>query len=104
ERRDALAAFHADMNLIALDDHVLGDSHQDLLAQQRDQIRLPARHPFVRQQDLKSLARHYGRAPRFEAVEDTHAARRPNSLSSRPLRSLGMFMGTSSPRSRAAAS
>src|SRR5215475_11151754 len=104
ERRDILAAFHLNVDLVALDDHVLGDSYQDLLAQQLEQVGLPARHPLVREQDLKPLARNRGRASRFEPVEDAHAARRPNSKLSRPLRSLGMFIGTSSPRSRAAAS
>ena len=45
-----------------------------------------------------------GGATTSEQVEDVHAALRPNSLSNKPLRSLGMFIGTSSPLSLRAAS
>src|SRR5215467_3546555 len=104
ECRDVLAAIHLNVDVVALDDHMLGDRHQDLLAQELEQVGLPARHPLVREQDLEPLARNHGRTSRLEPVEDTHAALRPNSMLSRPLRSLGMFIGTSSPRNRAAAS
>src|SRR5215831_13978798 len=104
ERRDVLAALHLNVDVVALDDHMLGDGHQDLLAQELEQVGLPACHPLVREQDLEPLARNHGRTSRLEPVEDTHAALRPNSMLSRPLRSLGMFIGTSSPRNRAAAS
>ena len=49
------------------------------------------------------IARNGGRTPAPEQVEHAHAALRPNSLSSKPLRSVGMVIGRASPQSRRAA-
>src|SRR5215467_3098885 len=78
ERRDVLAALHLNVDVVALDDHMLGDGHQDLLAQHLQQVGLPTRHPLVREQNLEPLPRNGGRASRLEPVEYAHAARRPN--------------------------
>src|SRR5262249_5404387 len=104
ERRDGGAAIHPHMDIVALDDDVLGDGGEDLLAQQAEQVGLAARRSFVGQQNLQPLPRHRGGAPAPEQVEEAHAALRPNSLSNNRLRSLGMLIATFSPRSRRAAS
>src|SRR5262245_36370358 len=104
ERGDARAAIHPHLDVLAFDGDVLGDRGEDFLAQKGEQIRLAARGALVGQQDLKPLPRNRGRPPAAEQIEERHAALRPNSLSSKPLRSLGMVIGTSSPLSRRAAS
>src|SRR5262249_62223239 len=83
---------------------VLGDRGEDLLPQEAQQIGLAARRALVRQQDLQPLPRHWSGAPAPERVEEAHAALRPNRLSNRRLRSVGMLIGTLSPRSLRAAS
>ena len=73
------------------------------LAQDGKQIGSAARRPLVGQEDLQPIARNGGRTPAPEQVEHAHAALRPNSLSSKPLRSVGMVIGRASPQSRRAA-
>src|SRR5882724_3501077 len=104
ERRDRIAAIHPYVDVLALHRDVLGDRGQDLLPKKGQQVALAARRPFVRQEYLQPLPRDRGRAPPPEKVEHVHAALRPNSLSKKRLRSAGMIIGTSSPRSRRAAS
>src|SRR5262249_10483922 len=104
QRRNGLTAFHPNLDVVALDNHVLGDSRQDLLAQDCEQIGLSGRQPLVRKQNSKSLTRDHSGASGSEPAEDVHAALLPNNLSSRPLRSRGMVIGMASPLSRAAAS
>src|SRR5262245_15060876 len=104
ERRDVGAAIHADLDVVALDDNVLGDRGEDVLAQQTQDVGLAARCPLVREQDLQPLPRYGGGAPAPEQVEEVHAALRPNSLSNSRLRSLGIVIGTASPPSLRAAS
>src|SRR5262249_44678146 len=95
---------HPHTDVVVLDRDVLGDRGQDLLAQECEQIALPARRPFMRQKDLQPLPRHWRGTSAPEKVEDVHAALRPNSLSSRPLRAVGTVIGTGSPMSLRAAS
>src|SRR6266849_3467637 len=98
------AAVHPHMDVFAPDGYVLGDRGEDLLPQNAEQIGLSARRPLVRQQDLEPLPRYWSGAPAPERVEEAHAALRPNSLSNKPLRSVGMLIGTISPLSLRAAS
>ena len=104
ERRNARAAIHPYLNAVALHRHVLGDGGQDLFAQNGKQVGLSARCPLILQKDLKPLSGDRGAAPAPKQFEKAHAALRPNSLSNKPLRSLGMAIGTSSPLSLRAAS
>ena len=55
------------------------------------------RHPLMRQKNLQPLPRDGSRTPGPEQVKNVHAARRPNRMSRKRLRSLGMVIGTSSP-------
>src|SRR5262245_24038240 len=104
ERRDDGAAIHLDLDVVGMDHDVLGDGGEDLAAQQPEQVALVALRALVREQHLQPLARDRRRPPRPKQIEQHHAALRPNSLVSRPVRSLGMVMGTSSPWSLRAAS
>src|SRR3954467_2510680 len=104
ERRNARAAIHPYLNAVALHRHVLGDGGQDLFAQNGKQVGLSARCPLIGQKDLKPFSGDRGAAPAPKQFEEAHAALRPNSLSNKPLRSLGMAIGTSSPLSLRAAS
>src|SRR5262249_42412526 len=104
ERRDALAAIHPDLNVLAFDRNMLGERGQDVFPQNGEQVGLAARRSFVGQEDLKPFSRDRGGTATPQQVEDVHAALRPNSLSSKPLRSLGMAIGTLSPLSLRAAS
>src|SRR5262249_8549803 len=104
QRRDALAAIHPHLNVLVLDRNMLGERGQNVFSQNGEEVGLATRRPFVGQEDLKPFARDRGGTATPEQVEDVHAAPRPNSLSSRPLRSLGMLIGTSSPLSLRAAS
>src|SRR5262249_57023076 len=104
ERRAAPAAIHPQLNVLGRGGDVIGERGQNVLAQNRDQVGLAARGPFVREEDLEPFLRDWSGAAPAEQVEAVHAALRPNSLSSKPLRSLGMVIGTSSPLSRRAAS
>ena len=83
---------------------MLGECGEDIFAQNGEQVRLAARRPFVGQQDLEPFLRDWGGTATPEQVEHVHAALRPNSLSNKPLRLLGMLIGTSSPLSLRAAS
>src|SRR3954447_25123565 len=104
ERRNARAAIHAYLNAVALHRHVLRDGGQDLFAQNGKQIGLSARYTLIGQKDLKPFSADRGAAPAPKQFEEAHAALSPNSLSNKPLRSLGMAIGTSSPLSLRAAS
>src|SRR5262249_38792405 len=104
EGRDGRSTVHPHVDVFAPDGDVLGDRGEDLLTQEAQQIGLAARRALVRQQDLQPLPRHWSGAPAPERVEEAHAALRPNSLSNRRLRSVGMLIGTLSPRSLRAAS
>ena len=75
-----------------------------VLAQNGEQVGLPMRCPLIGQQDLKPLSGDRGGTLAPKQIEEPHAALRPNSLSNKPLRSLGMFIGTSAPLSLRAAS
>src|SRR5262249_254130 len=97
ERREVRAAIHAHLNVLALDRNMLGERGQDFFSQNGEQVGLATRRPFVGQENLKPFSRDRSGAATPEQVEDVHAALRPNSLSSKPLRSLGMDIGTSSP-------
>src|SRR5260370_7903119 len=88
---------HPRLNVLALDRNMLGERGQDFFSQNGEQVGLATRRPFIGQQDLKPFARDRGGAATPEQVEDVHAALRPNSLSSRPLRSLGMLIRTACP-------
>src|SRR5262249_249107 len=104
ERRDALAAIHAHLNVLALDRNMLGERGQDFFSQNGEQVGLATRRPFVGQEDLKPFSRDRGGTATPEQGEDIHAAVRRNRLASKALRSLGMDIGTSSPLSLRAAS
>src|SRR5262249_2606329 len=105
ERRDLVAAIDLHLDLVRVDRDVTPHHRQDLLPQHRDQVGLTDQTALVFQQDLQPLARdRRGAAAAPGKIEETHAALRPNSLSSSPFLSLGMDMAISSPQSRLAAS
>src|SRR5262249_58070462 len=60
ERRDALAAIHAYLNVLALHRNMLGERGQDFFSQNGGQVGLATRRPFVGQEDLKPFSRDRG--------------------------------------------
>src|SRR4051812_12212229 len=102
---DRVAALHLDLDLVAFHRDVLCDNLQDLLPKDRDEIGLSADDAaLMGKENLKPLAGDGRRAAFREETDQVHAALRPKSLPSKPLRSLGTTMSTASPRSRRAAS
>src|SRR5262249_8728375 len=84
---------------------VLADRRHDLLAQQRQQIRLAARGaPLVRQQDLEPVARDRRSPPSLDPAKPRHAALRPKSFSIRRFLSVGSVIGRFPPLTRRTAS
>src|SRR5580692_11444164 len=104
ERRHRFAAVELDLHLVGLERHVPADHGEDLLAQYAEQVGLVARPAFVGEQELQALARNRRAAAAAKYLEKGHAAFRPNSLLKMPLVSVGTIIGTTSPRSRRAAS
>src|SRR5580700_3213546 len=102
--RHRFAAVELDLHLVGLERHVPADHGEDFLAQYAEQVGLVARPALVGEQDLQAFARNGRAAAASEQFEEGHAAFRPNSLLKMPLFSLGTIIGTTSPRSRRAAS
>src|SRR5262245_18127327 len=104
ECRAAGAAIHFDMDVVVIDRDVLGDRAHDLLPQNGEEVALAARRPVIGQERLQPLPRDGRGRTISELADHAHAALPPSSLSSSPLRSLGIVIGTSVPPSRRAAS
>jgi hypothetical protein len=102
--RYRFAAVELDLHLVGLERHVPADHGEDFLAQYAEQVGLIARPALVGEQDLQAFARNGRAAAASEYFEEGHAAFRPNSLLKMPLFSVGTTIGTTSPRSRRAAS
>src|SRR5262245_48150996 len=104
ERRDLVTTIQRHLDAVEVDGDVLGDDRENRLAQDRQEVGLRPARALMGKQDLQAFASDRRGRLSSEQVEQAHAALRRNSLSSRPLRSVGMVIGTSWPLSRRAAS